>query len=434
MKTVILAGGKGTRMGNLTVDIPKPMIKIGGKPILQHQVENAKRYGFSDLIMLIGYKEEIVREYFGSGEKFGVKIEYISEPKPLGTSGAVKQIESVINEPFIVLYGDTMMDINLANLVEYHQSKKGIATLVVHPNDHPYDSDLMDVDSTNRVKRIISKPHDPNQNYRNLVNAALYILAPEIFRYIEQGVFSDFGKDILPRVLANGEFITAYNTTEYIKDVGTPERLEEVIGDYQSGKITKRNSTFKQKAIFLDRDGVINYEGDIVDKPEKFRFLPGVPEAIKAINKSDYLAVVVTNQPIIAKGFASEEQVQEVHNYFETLLGQRSAYVDRIYYCPHHPERGHIGERKEYKISCICRKPAIGMIESAVSDMNIDLSESYIIGDQTVDIMTGINANIKTILIREGFAGSDKKYDCTPNYEFKNISEAVQYILVKNVS
>jgi mannose-1-phosphate guanylyltransferase / phosphomannomutase len=429
MKIVILAGGKGTRMGSLTAEIPKPMVQLAGKPILEHQIALIRRYKFYDISILTGYKGDVIKDYFLDGRNWDTKIEYFPDPKPLGTAGSVKEIEHVISDTFLLLYGDTMIDINLNDLINFHKEKGGIATLVVHPNDHPYDSDLLEINEDNLVTSFYSKPHKEGIYHRNLVNAALYVLSPEIFEFIEKDKFSDFGKDIFPKLMSLNKAVYAYNTTEYIKDVGTIERLKEVENDFLSGKVNRLNKSNKQKAVFIDRDGVINPEAEPLNTSEKFSFLPGVVDAIKLLKKSEYISVVVTNQPMIAKGFASVVQLQKVHNYMEYLLGKEKVFLDRIYYCPHHPEKGFEGERKEYKIDCTCRKPETGMIDNAAIDMNIDLNKSFIIGDRTVDIMTGINANLHTILIRQGYAGKDAKYNCVPDFIFNNLLEATQFIV-----
>ena len=429
MKVIILAGGKGTRMGSLTESIPKPMVLLAGKPVLEHQINFLKSYNLTDVFMLLGHKGEIIKKYFKDGKKLGVKIKYFFDPKPLGTAGSLKEIEKFISEPFLLFYGDTMIDINLTQFIDFHDGKQSIASLVVHPNDHPKDSDLLDIDNDDYVTNFFPKPHKKVFNLRNLVNAALYILNPEIFDFIDKSVFSDFGKDIFPKVLHKRKLISAYNTSEYIKDIGTPSRLLEVEKDFLSGKVQLRNKINKQKAIFLDRDGVINQELERIDNIDKFNLLPNVIESVKNINQSDFLNVVVTNQPIVAKGFISEEKLSEIHNYMETEFGLKGAYFNRIYYCPHHPERGHKGEKKDYKISCKCRKPRTEMIERAVKDMNIDPQESFIIGDRTVDIMTGINSKLKTILLRQGYAGTDKKYNCQPDFVFNDLYEATNFIL-----
>jgi|APSaa5957512535_1039671.scaffolds.fasta_scaffold09754_2 mannose-1-phosphate guanylyltransferase / phosphomannomutase len=429
MKVYILAGGKGTRMGSLTDSIPKPMALLAGKPILEHQIELIKRYNLSDVIMLTGYKGEVIEDYFNNGKKWGINIEYFPDSKPLGTAGSVKELEKLISEPFLLLYGDTMIDINLSELITFHKGKRSISTLVVHPNDHPNDSDLLDIDANNYVTKFFPKPHKKGVYKRNLVNAALYILSPKIFRYIEKGKYSDFGKDVFPRALSKKQLISAYNTTEYIKDIGTPDRLAEVEKDYLSGKLQHLNKSNRQKAIFIDRDGVINKEADPLDRIDKLKILPGVVNAIKKINKSDYLSLIITNQPIVAKGFVSEDQLGTFHNYMESFFGVDGAYFNRIYYCPHHPERGYKGERIDYKILCGCRKPKTGLIKQAVNEMNIDLNQSFIIGDRTVDIMTGVNAKLQTILVRQGYAGKDGKYDCQPDFIFNDLYEATNFVL-----
>jgi mannose-1-phosphate guanylyltransferase / phosphomannomutase len=429
LKVVILAGGKGTRMGDATKNVPKPMIRLAGKPILEYQISLAKRYGIVDIIILTGYKHEIIENYFEDGTDWGVNIQYRKEDFPLGTSGALKEIELTLTNEFLVFYGDIMMDVDLESIISLHLNKKPTATIAVHPNDHPYDSDLVEVDDDNKVVAFHSKPHDGEKVYRNLVNAALYVLSPSVLKHIKKGVFSDFGKDIFPKLLSMGGSINAYNTTDYIKDIGTRERLKEAEKDVVSGRITMSNRTNMQKAIFLDRDGVLNREVDNLHKVEEFQLLPGVSGALKKINKSNYLSVVITNQPVVAKGFLTERELDEIHCFMEFLLGKQRAYVDRIYYCPHHPDRGFMGERIDYKIECNCRKPKTGMIDRAVKELNINKENSFFIGDSTADIMAGINAGLKTILVRTGHMGEDGKYKCKADFVFENLKEAIDFIV-----
>jgi D,D-heptose 1,7-bisphosphate phosphatase len=327
-----------------------------------------------------------------------------------------------------------MLDIDIDSLISFHAINKAAATIIAHPNDHPFDSDLIKTDADNKVTAFHSKPHEKNTYYRNLVNAGVYILSPKIFTYIPQGNCCDFGKDIFPKLLESGERIYAYRSAEYIKDIGTIERLKEVEQDLHKGKVTRLNRDNKRKAIFLDRDGVINHEVDMLQSPNELRLLPGAAEAISKINKSGYLAIVITNQPQIAKGFINERQLNYIHAKLETELGQNHAYLDRIYYCPHHPQKGYEGEIEELKIECNCRKPNTGLIEKAVKEFNIDTEHSFFIGDRTVDIMTGINAGLTTILVRTGFAGKDEKYQCEPDFVFENLFEAVSFIFHKHDS
>ncbi|MTH17514.1 HAD-IIIA family hydrolase [Flavobacterium sp. LC2016-01] len=431
MKAVILAGGKGTRLG--LTDVPKPMVNVAGKPLLLHQIELLKRYGIKDVILLTGHLGNVIENYFGDGHKFGVNISYIVEDIPLGTSGAVKELEGLISDRFLVLYGDVMMDFDIDSFIQFDSEANSIASIIVHPNDHPYDSDLVETNEHGYVNKFLSKPHEENLFYSNNVNAATYIFHPDIFQYINKGELSDFGKDIFPAILHKGiHKIRAYNTPEYIKDLGTPDRLTLVENAVISGKVASFNKKFKRPAIFLDRDGVINEEVDNLRNINDFKLLPRVSEAIKKINNSKFLAIVITNQPMIAKGFLSELELSEIHKKLETEIGHERAYVNKIYYCPHHPEAGFEGEIISLKIKCECRKPNIGMIEKAVKEFNIDLSKSYFIGDTTIDVQTGINANVKTVLVKTGHAGSDKKYNVKPDAIAIDLYDAVSQILEMN--
>jgi len=432
MIAFILAGGKGTRLKEITPDdMPKPMVDIAGKPILQYQIEFLAKNNIKEVIVSVGYGAAAIKKYFGEGKKYGLSIKYSEEPQPLGTAGAFKYAELLFGDAkdILVLYGDIIFDIDWDRLINFHHSHSGLGTLLVHPNDHPFDSDLLETDSAGKILEFISKPHPAGQTYRNLVNAGMYILKPGIARFIKSGQKLDFGKNVFPELIGKSQNIYTYKSSEYVRDVGAPERFKDVEKDILSGKVYRRNMINKQKAVFLDRDGVINKEVDYLYRPEQLELIDGSAEAVKKINNSDYLGIVVTNQSVVARGLCSEKDVAQIHKKLDVLLGEKHAFLDRIYYCPHHPDRGFEGENKLYKKECDCRKPKIGMLRQAEHDFNIDKEKSFIIGDSTADIMTGINAGLKTILVRTGHAGKDKKYDCSPDFIFENLKEAVDFII-----
>lgn len=425
---VIIAGGKGTRLG--LINKPKPLAKVGGKSILERQLEIAKRYSIKNCYVLIGHLGEKIKDEIGNGERWNIKINYIQEEYPLGTAGAVKQLEKILKGDFLVFYGDTILDVDLPRLLEFHNKKKGIATLLVHPNSHPFDSDIIEKDDNDKILQIHSKPHKKELN--NLVNAALYVLNSDIFYYIQAGKEQDFGREIFKQILKANKEIYAYRSSEYIKDVGTKKRIEEVELDLAKGIVQGKNYAFKQKAIFLDRDGVINEEvGDLISV-EKFRLLPDTIEAIRLINKSEYLCIVVTNQPCIAKGFCSEKDLKKIHNHMEWILGKEGVYIDNIYYCPHHPDKGYRNEIPELKIKCDCRKPQPGMMNLGIKDFNIDPKSSYIIGDRLIDLEAGRRANIKGILVKTGFGGSDNTFQTKIQYTASNLLDAIKHIINDN--
>lgn len=429
VKAIILAGGKGERLGSLVFNIPKPMIKIGNLPLLEHQVNLLKKYGIKEIIILTGYLSEVIEKHFKDGGDFGVKITYFKEKKPLGTTGGLKEIENKLKGDFIVVYGDVMADMDIARLIAFHKEKNSACTLVLHPNDHPQDSDLVETNEDQRIIAFHPKPHSDSKYFRNLVNAGFYVISPKILKYIKKGVKADFGKDIFPKIVKK-EALYGYSTAEYLKDMGTPKRLEEVRRDYKNSRIKQFNRNNKRRAIFLDRDGVINEHVGLLHKIEDFKLLSKVAPAIKKINNSEFLAIVITNQPVVARNLCSIKELEEIHKKMETLLGRQGAKLDAIYYCPHHPDKGFTGENPDYKIECDCRKPKIGLIKKAEKDFNINLKGSYIIGDSFRDILCGKNAGLTTIWVRT--KNEYKKSEIKPDYFFKNLNQAINFIINKN--
>ncbi len=425
MKAIILAGGKGARLGELTAEVPKPMISINQKPLLQYQVELCKNYALEEVILIVNRFKDSVIDHFGGGDKFGIKVSYQIEERPLGTAGGIKEIENQLSEDFLVLYGDVMLDMDIDRLVSFHRQKGSEATLVVHPNDHPYDSDLVEMDENDRVVKVFPKPHPHGIWYHNIVNAAVYIFSPIILKSLNKDKKADFGKDIFP-TLVNKVKMYGYNTPEYIKDMGTIDRLKQVEKDTIDGKIYRKSLNHKQKAIFVDRDGVINQDKNLICTTEDIELYPFTAEAIKAINQTDYLAILVTNQSVIARNLTTVKGLGEIHKKIETLLGNEQAKLDGIYYCPHHPHKGYPEENRTYKISCNCRKPKPGMLLQAAKKFNIDLNTSYIIGDSENDIEAGIAAGCKTIGVMTG--KGLKSSSVIPDYFFANLAEAVKFI------
>lgn len=398
MKTVIMAGGKGTRISSIASDIPKPMIKIGGKPVLEHEIECLRDQGFKDLIITVSHLGNIIMDYFGDGSSFDVNIEYYFEKEPLGNAGALFKIKDKLTEDFLLLNADALFNVDFNRFVEFHKKQGGLVTLFTHPNSHPYDSGLIIADENKCVKKWLNKEDDRPKYYRNRVNAGLHVMSTKVLENIEITPKIDLDRQILKPLAGTGKMF-AYDSPEYVKDMGTPDRYEAVCRDYRDGKIEAKNLKNRQKAIFLDRDGTINKYIGFLRDIEQFELLPGVSEAIKKINNSGYLAIVVTNQPVIARGDVTYAELDEIHHKMETLLGKDGAYVDAIYYCPHHPDKGFEGEIPELKFECNCRKPKPGMLMKAAKDYNIDLTQSWMIGDGENDIKAGINAGCNTVLI-----------------------------------
>lgn len=418
MKVVIMAGGMGTRIQSVRSDIPKPMIEICGKPILQYQIENLKNCGLTDITIVVGYLGNVIKEYFNDGSAFGVRIDYFTEKQPLGTAGSLFRMN--LTEYFLLLCGDIIFDIDFNRFITFHKEHNAWASLMVHPNGHPFDSSLIVTETlppqeigglpveTCRVKKWLSKD-DRRVYYRNLVNAGIEVISPELLHGTAKNCIEqystvpgkiDLDSDVLKPNIDSGK-IFAYHTTEYIKDMGTPERYCETENDIKGGVVHARNLSIKQKAVFLDRDGTVNKQNGFITNSEQFELLPGAAEAIKKINASGYLAIIVTNQPVIARGDCTFEELQKIHCKMETDLGKKGAFIDAVYYCPHHTDKGFPDERAEYKCDCNCRKPNPGMLLRAAKDFNIDLSQSYMIGDSENDVEAGKRAGCRKSIMLE---------------------------------
>lgn len=420
MKVVIMAGGRGTRISNLFSEIPKPLVPISGVPVLEREIVSLSNQGFKEIIVTVSHMSSLIEDYFGDGSRFGVSIKYFFEEIPLGNAGALFKLRDELgNEPFLLLNADVLFDVDFNRMIDFHKKKKALVTLFTHPNNHPYDSGLIITDDNDSVKEWLNKEENRPVYYKNCVNAGLHVIDPkvldetisaigispnEIGTEDENGkiIKIDLDRKILKPLSGTGKMFS-YKSPEYVKDMGTPERFHQVENDVENGVVRRRNLSNKQKAIFLDRDGTINKYVGFLDNIDKFELLEGTIEAIKLINNSEYLTIVVTNQPCVARGELTFCELDEIHNKMETLLGEQGAFIDAIYFCPHHPHKGYEGEVKELKIECECRKPKPGMLLKAAEEYNIDLRQSFMIGDSDNDILAGNNAGVcESIKIKEG--------------------------------
>ena len=427
---VVQAGGKGTRMRELTHDeIPKPLLLVNGRPMIEWQILQLREYGIKDFILITGHLGEKIEEYFLDGSEWGVSIKYIRESIPLGSAGALYHVKKYAKDKDVILvFGDVMFELDWNRFISFHEKKNGVVTLLAHPNAHPYDSDLLIVDSDDRVTGIDSKNNLRNYNYKNCVNAGLSIFKGSLLEQIREEEKLDYESQLVEPLMKNG-LVFAYNTPEYVKDAGTLDRFATVCKEQLDGIWDAKCLINKQKAVFLDRDGTINVHKGFLRSVDEFELIQGVAEGIKMLNQSPYLVIVATNQPVIARGECTFEELDNIHKKMETDLGKEGAFLNDVFFCPHHPHKGYKGEISELKIDCDCRKPKIGMLQMAAVKYNIDLTQSWYVGDTTMDIQTGINAGMRTVLVKTGEAGQDGKYDAIPTAVKENLLETADYIL-----
>lgn len=429
MKVVIMAGGKGTRISELFPDIPKPLIPINGTPVLEQEIISLRDQGFTDIIITVSYLADKIIAYLGDGSELGVNIQYYIEDVPLGNAGALFKLKDQLTEPFLLLNADAVFDVDFNRMVAFHKEKGGLVTLFTHPNSHPYDSGLIIANKNGLVESWLAKEDKRPTYYKNRVNAGLHVINPEVLEQVridpnkigtkdENGkiIKIDLDRQLLKPLASTGKMF-CYDSPEYVKDMGTPERYYSVVKDYKAGIVQGKNLAKKQKAVFLDRDGTINRYVGFLREIGDFELIPSISDAIKIINASGYLAIVVTNQPVLARGEVTWNELEEIHNKMETELGNNGAYLDAIYVCPHHPHKGFDGEVVELKIDCDCRKPKPGMLFKAAEDFNIDLSKSWMIGDGENDVKAGIAAGCRTVFIRNSENSDSENYGQDYTYE-----------------
>lgn len=437
IKVIIMAGGRGTRIQSIASEIPKPLIPIDGIPVLEREIISLRNQGFTDIIITVSHMGDKIMEYFGDGSSLAVTINYYNEKQPLGNAGALFKLRKMIGDkPFFLLNADVVFDIDFERMFQYHKHHGGMVTLFTHPNDHPYDSGLIVTDENNAVTSWLTKEDLRPDYYANRVNAGIHIIDPVILdtsgidvnrvgavdENTGKTVKVDLDRQLLKPLAGTGKMF-CYDSPEYVKDMGTPERFHMVEEDYHNGLVVGKNLMNTQKAVFLDRDGTINKYVGFLRSTDEFELLPGVAETIRRINHSGYLCIVATNQPVIARGEVTTKGLNTIHNKMETLLGREGAYIDALYYCPHHPDKGFDGEVAELKIDCNCRKPKPGMLLQAAADYNIDLQQSWMIGDGENDVKAGILAGCSTILL------TDKNVDAGQTKSCKNLDAAIEYVL-----
>jgi histidinol-phosphate phosphatase family protein len=428
-QAVILAGGKGTRLAERLNGRPKPLVDVGGVPLLERQILQLNAQGISDVVLLVNHAADQIRSFLDERSSLFGRVRLIDDGEPAGTAGATLACLDELQEQFLVVYGDTLFNINIGRFVGAHLAARADATLFLHPNDHPHDSDLVELDREGRIIGFHSYPHPSGAILPNMVNAAFYAIERSaLLRWRGFRSPSDFAKDLFPAMLKAGERLQGYRSFEYIKDLGTPKRLDRVVGHLESGVVQRANLTEPQACVMVDRDGTINVLHEFVRSPDELDLLPGAGEAVKMFNESEHRVAVVTNQPVIARGEVTYAGLDRIHAKLDTLLGQFGAYVDALHYCPHHPHSGYEGEVRALKIQCDCRKPALKLLKDAAAELNADLSRSWMIGDSTADILAAQKFGVYSVLVRTGFGGRDGKYEARPDFVVDDLLAAAELI------
>lgn len=425
MQAVIMAGGRGERLKPLTDKIPKPLLPINGTPLLDKLIRHCVKNEVDNIIVCTNYLAEMISKHIEEA-CYGAFVRESRETTPLGSAGPLLLLKDKLEDEFFILYGDVHNTVDMTKMLEFHRQHGSDATLLLHTSDHPQDSTVATADGSGRITSFVEKPGNEWKKYGNLTSAALYVLNKEVLKFIDDGKAADFAKDVFPKMLKSGKKLYGYVSTEYIRDMGTPERYKEVERRDAAAEKEQKAAI----AAFLDRDGVINEEVDLLKKKEQVKLITGAAEGIRLLNKKGILAVVVTNQPVVARNLVTEEQLLQINRRLIGMLDEKGAKIDALYYCPHHPEKNHPeASNPRYRRECKCRKPKTGMIDEAAKTFKIDIENSFAVGDRTADTQMGKNAGCTTINVRTGYAGKDEKYDAKADHECNDLLEACRLMI-----
>jgi len=402
VNAIIVAGGRGLRMGGLGERVPKPMLPIDGRPLLARQLDLLAGQGFEHVTICAGHRAEALGRSLEPLVPGGLTLRMAVDPEPRGSGGCLHNAAPHRAGPTLVIFGDVLLDMELEPLLRFHQHHAAAATAVVHPNRHPHDSDLVEQDPDGRILAIHRKPHPPGLLVRNMAVAGAFVLAQQALQAVPAAGPLDLVHDLLAGMVARGERVFGYRSTEYLKDMGTPRRYRQVQADWAAGRVHAMRRSNPRPAAFLDRDGTINRHVGHLARHQDMELLPGVGPAIRILNERGILAVVTTNQPVLARGEADPDQLDAIHARMELLLGREGAFLDGVYHCPHHPDTGFTGEVVALKGPCACRKPLAGLIHQATAQLPIDLTRSAVFGDSFRDLGMARAAGLPCCLVSPG--------------------------------
>ena len=394
---VVIAGGLGTRLKEFLPNLPKCLNRVGEFTLIEQTCKVFSESGIRRLHLLLGHlSEAVISEIPALGSKYNLEITFSVEQNLLGTGGSLLSSMHLLDDQFLLTYGDLYLDLDLEHFCTRFENSGYDFAQLIHPTNHMHDSDLIRINSDDEIISYSLKPRLAQDQVRNRANSGVYAFRRDVFlKFSFQGNRVDLDKEILPILLAEGSRGLAVRNLGYVRDAGTIERVSKIESDINSG-LTKLR---RKPAVFLDRDGTINKSRGHISKPEQIELYEDVPSAIKKFNLLGYWVIVITNQPVIARGEASFSDLESIHARIDYILGTEGAYIDEYFVCPHHPEVGFSGEVKELKITCKCRKPGPKLIENSLNVFPINLEDSFFVGDSQVDFQAAASMGISFRLI-----------------------------------
>jgi histidinol-phosphate phosphatase family protein len=335
------------------------------------------------------------------------------------------------SQQLVVVFGDLLFNLDFAVLLQQHQQAQAAVAVVCRPNDHPTESDLVEVDDQGGITALLSKKNRPSGDYRNLVPTGIYVVARAELEHFAVNQRLDFFQDFFPQILKNNQKVIAVRSAAYICDVGTANGRDAAEQDLVSGRVHRMGSAALRPTVFFDIDGVLNE--DVPDPgilaASDLQLITGAGAALRKLNLSGHLAIGITNRPQLAKGQLSRAGLEDIFARLDMKLADERGYLDRVYFCPHHPEKGHQGEVAALKIACDCRKPAAGLLARAMSELPIDSKQSAMIGDTWRDISAAKAMGIYAYGVRTGVGCRNLPPGVQPDLMFKSVVEGVNFCL-----
>lgn len=449
MQVVVLMGGLGTRLKEYTKECPKPLVEVEGKPFFDYSLKLLMHHGFKKFLFLIGYRAEMIEDYYGDGSSLGISITYCYDGKELlGTGGAVRRAYDLLEDDFLLMYGDSFMDIDYEEtLYRYFEGKsRGMhALMTVLKNGNRFDKSNVIMDG-NEIKLYDKMNTVPEMDY---IDYGVCAYEKSLFtdEYLKDmvdipsdGETNDAGMvnvkfdiALIQNRLSIEKKIAAHIVTKRFYEIGSPESLKEF------REYVRRRFNESHPAVFLDRDGVLNeivFNDDIEQmdspqKPEQFKVLPGAADAIRKIKEKGYYVFLATNQPGAAKGKCKLKTLYDINTGFCEWLSGQGTDIDGVFMCPHYPKMSPQTKEGFLIKTCDCRKPKPGLILKPGDIYNIDYESSYMIGDSFTDIVAGQAAGVKTIFIGELKCDACKKLcDIEPDCIVHDVSEAADVLPV----
>lgn len=402
------------------------LVEIAGEALIKHQIRSLLDSGATKIG--IGYTagpevERISKELEGFDQ-----VTIVAVDGDLGSGGHLFSASELFQEEFIYIDGRNYFEIDLPRFEAFHHSNDAILTVLVR-NALGEDEPAIKLNPEGKVIEIDFGKGEDYFRSPTRFGGVVFVSNALMRTLLGEPEPLDLFTEIIHPTFTTGDCF-GYRSTEYIEDVHAFSKLEM---DLANGLPAQRKLSNKQKCIFLDRDGVLNYFGPYVVEPSILKVKECAAEAVRLINESGYLAIVITNQPIVAFGQTDLPTLEQVHFKLHHILNQGGAVLDDLFFCPHYPSAHGDNPSMEYVKPCTCRKPGIGLLEKARDRYNVDFSSSWMIGDTTQDVQTGINAGVKTILVKGGDPDPYKKYgDAQPDFVCEDVLDAVKNIILKH--